>query len=158
VACCSLAKSQLNFAGFILLAAKKELSHKYERGVKVNGTLGWVNVALIASMGLILPLRAQYLKTKDKKSLELLQRVRTFHPKVGVAIIMLGLVHGYMSLGEIRFHTGTLIIMVLTVMALLALGGPRWQPLKKSWRAIHRNMGLALWFFIFLHIFYRSLF
>lgn len=119
--------------------------------------LGWVNVALIASMGLILPLRAQYLKTKDKKTLALYQRVRKGHPVVGGAIILLGLVHGYMSLGAIRLHTGTLIVLVLALMALVALVGSRWQPLKKHWRALHRNMGLTLWVFIFLHIFYRSL-
>lgn len=121
------------------------------------GTLGWINVALIAGMGLIYPLRAYYLKSKDKRLLAIYQRMRVIHPLMGGLIIALGLLHGYMSLGVIRLHTGTLIVIVVSLMAAIALVGPRTKLLRRNWRVIHRYMGLSLWGFIFLHIFFRSL-
>lgn len=123
----------------------------------MNTTLGWINVALITAMGLIYPLRMNYLKTKNKKLLAVYQKMRIIHPITGGMIIALGLIHGYMSLGTIRLHTGLLIVIVLVIMAAIALLGPRTKFLKKNWRVVHRYMGLVLWSSILLHLFFRSL-
>lgn len=123
----------------------------------MNTTLGWINLALITAMGLIYPLRMTYLKTKDKKLLSLYKTMRVIHPLTGGVIILIGLIHGYMSLGTIRLHTGLLIVIVLLFMAGIALLGPRTKLLKKNWRVVHRFMGLLLWSSILLHLFYRSL-
>jgi predicted ferric reductase len=119
--------------------------------------MGWVNLALIAVMGFIYPLKLIYQKGKDKRVLALYKRVRVFHPIMGGVIIALGLIHGYMSLGALRLHTGSLIVIALMLMAAVSLLGPRVQFLKRRWRDIHRYMGLSLWVLIFLHLFYRSL-
>lgn len=123
----------------------------------MNTTLGWINLALITAMGLIYPLRMTYLKTKDKKLLSFYKKMRVIHPLMGGAIITIGLIHGYMSLGTIRLHTGLLIVIVLAIMGAIALLGPRTTFLKKNWRVVHRFMGLLLWSSILLHLFYRSL-
>ena len=123
----------------------------------MNTTLGWINIALITVMGLIYPLRMTYLKKKDKRLLAIYQKMRIIHPLTGGMIIVLGLIHGYMSLGTIRLHTGLLIVIVLIIMGAIALLGPRTKMLKRSWRVVHRYMGLALWSSILLHLFFRSI-
>lgn len=123
----------------------------------MNTTLGWINLALITAMGLIYPLRMRYLKTKDKTLLALYKKMRIIHPVTGGLVIAIGLIHGYMSLGTLRIHTGLLIVIVLMMMAAVALLGPRTELLKRSWRVIHRYMGVLLWSSILLHLFFRSL-
>ncbi len=121
------------------------------------GTMGWVNLVLIVIMGLIYPLKMAYQRNKDKKVLELYKRARIFHPVLGFVIIGIGLTHGYLALGALRLHTGSLVLLALIAMATIALIGPRMKALRKSWRTIHRYAGGVLWAFLLLHLFYRSL-
>lgn len=123
----------------------------------MNATLGWINLALITAMGLIYPLRMRYLATKDKTLLALYQKMRIIHPVTGGLVIAVGLIHGYLSLGTLRLHTGLLIVFVLAAMGVIALSGPRTKLLRRNWRIIHRYMGILLWSSVLLHIFLRNL-
>lgn len=112
--------------------------------------LGWLNVILVLLMGSIFPIKER-MKT-NKKLIPVYRKARVIHPITGVAMIVIGLIHGTMALGRIRLHSGTLILIVLVLMALVAFAGPRVKALKKNWRLIHRMLGLLVFVLVLAHL------
>ena len=121
------------------------------------GILGWINLVLILFMGSIFPIKKMYQKHKTKKLLDLYKTIRKIHPFMGLTIIIIGIIHGYMQLNTIRIHTGTLILLMVILMGSVALLGPRIKILKRNWRFIHRNMGFLLLGTLVIHLFFNSL-
>lgn len=119
--------------------------------------IGWTIVVLVFSMTIIYPAKKIYLEKRDEKSKKRFQLLRKIHPYLGVLILILGGIHGYMAIGKVIWHTGTLLYGLILLMALISL--LRFPPIKyKKWRYIHRFVGLLVWGSIFLHIFYRNIF
>lgn len=119
--------------------------------------LGWIIVSLVFIMGGIYPVKLYYSKTKDKNLLKAYKKLRVLHPILGIVIIILGSIHGFLALGTIRLHTGTIVLSLIIIMALISLLGQRINKFKGSWRPYHRYVSLILWIAIFIHIFYRNL-
>lgn len=119
--------------------------------------IGWTLVVLVFFMTAIFPVKKIYLEKKDEKLKRIFQFFRKVHPYIGITILILGGLHGYMALGRIIWHTGTLLYGLILLMALISL--LRFPPIKyMKWRKIHRFVGLLVWGAIFLHIFYRNIF
>ncbi|MEN1759628.1 hypothetical protein [Anoxynatronum sibiricum] len=112
--------------------------------------MGWVNVALVVIMGTIYPLK-QKMKS-NKKLIPIYRVVRVVHPVIGVAMILIGLLHGSMVLGQLRLHSGSLVLLTLIVMALVALAGSKLAVLRKIWRPIHRGLGIVLVLLLLAHL------
>ncbi|SMP40457.1 hypothetical protein [Anoxynatronum buryatiense] len=112
--------------------------------------MGWVNVVLVVLMGAIYPLK-QKMKS-NKKLIPIYRVVRVAHPVVGVVMILIGLLHGAMVLGQLRLHSGSLVLMTLILMALVALAGNKLAVFRKTWRPIHRILGLLLVVLLLAHL------
>ncbi|MDW7672370.1 MAG: hypothetical protein SCK57_07760 [Bacillota bacterium] len=112
--------------------------------------MGWVNVILVVLMGSIYPIKEK-MKT-NKKLIPVYRKVRVIHPIVGILMIVGALIHGTMALGRIRLHSGTLIVVVLIIMALVAFSGPRVKAFKKNWRTVHRSLGVLVFVLVLAHL------
>lgn len=119
--------------------------------------LGWLNLVIFLLMGTIYPIKKRMEKKRDQKSIQVYRKARVIHPILGSFIILIGFVHGYMQLGRLRLHTGTLLIGYLLLMGLVAILGPRIRFLRKRWRVIHRSMGIPLVLLLLVHLFYNGL-
>lgn len=112
--------------------------------------MGWVNVVLVVFMGAIYPLK-QKMKT-NKKLIPVYRVMRVVHPAVGAAMILIGLLHGSMVLGQLRLHSGSLVVLTLIVMALVAVAGNKLAAFRKIWRPIHRGLGMVLVVLLLAHL------
>ncbi|KAB3531549.1 hypothetical protein [Alkaliphilus serpentinus] len=120
-------------------------------------TLGWMIVSLIFLTGLIYPIKQYYSKSKNKKLLAIYKKLRIIHPLLGVTIILLGSIHGYLALGTFRLHTGTIVLAILVIMAIIPISGQKIQKLKRHWRPYHRYLSIILWISIIIHILFRNI-
>ena len=112
--------------------------------------LGWLNVILVVLMGSIYPVKEK-MKT-NKKLIPLYRKMRIIHPVVGVLMILVGLIHGTMALGQIRLHSGSLILLALIAMALTALAGQKIKAFRKGWRKVHRTLGVLVFLLVLAHL------
>ena len=85
--------------------------------------LGWLNIGLIALMFALFPIKRSYLKYRKSSYLKVYRKVRVFHPLLGLIIIIIGLVHGFLALGTIKLHTGTLVLISIITMGLISTLG-----------------------------------
>ena len=112
--------------------------------------LGWLNVVLVILMGAIYPVK-EMMKT-NKKLIPVYRKMRVIHPVVGVLMIVVGLIHGYMALGRITLHSGSLILVALIAMALVALAGQKIKAFRKDWRKVHRALGVLVFILVLAHL------
>ncbi len=112
--------------------------------------LGWLNVVLVVFMGSIFPVKEK-MKT-NKKLMPIYRKMRIIHPVVGVLMILVGLIHGTMVLGQIRLHSGYLIVLALIAMALTALTGQKIKAFRKGWRKVHRTLGVLVFLLVLAHL------
>lgn len=112
--------------------------------------MGWINVVLALFMGSIYPLKQQI--KNYKKLAPVYRKMRIIHPVTGVVMILVGLFHGYMALGSIRIHSGSLILIILILMGLTALAGTRIKAFRKNWRIVHRLLAVLLFASVLAHL------
>ncbi|MGM0396177.1 MAG: hypothetical protein ACQEP4_03890 [Bacillota bacterium] len=119
--------------------------------------LGWLNVAIL---GVILSpyvlnfLNRHFFKTKSKGFRDTIKFLRRLHKPFGVAIAVLALIHGYMALGGLRLHTGSLLY--LSVFMTAVLGGSFYKLKKRTLFVWHKRMALLSFLLLMLHLFYPS--
>ena len=84
--------------------------------------LGILNVALlvvITSPYWLRRLGQLFFPKKKLASTRLMKALRAVHKPLGVCLLLIALAHGYLALGALRLHTGTLAgIMVLATVVL----------------------------------------
>ncbi|TYQ16325.1 UNVERIFIED_CONTAM: hypothetical protein Cloal_2854 [Acetivibrio alkalicellulosi] len=127
-------------------------------------TVGWINIFLIIIMGSIYPIKHKYMLTyknegKEKaKALGQLYRFsRKVHPVTGVLILLLGFYHGSQAYSLTVLHTGTILLYSILLMAIVALVGQKVRAFNKHWRIVHRGIGIFVFLFAVLHIFWRNI-
>ncbi|MDN5351774.1 MAG: hypothetical protein PWQ12_693 [Clostridiales bacterium] len=88
------------------------------------GFLGWLNVLLLAAMT-----APYWLRWINKRTFQFkgglygktIQYLRKIHKPLGFAILIIGLIHGYLALGGFRLHTGSVLLVTLVLVALFGL-------------------------------------
>lgn len=119
--------------------------------------LGWLNVVIL---GVILSpfalnfLNRRLFKTQNKIFRDTVKFLRRLHKPFGVAMAVLALVHGYLALGGIRIHTGSLLYASIFMTALL--GGSFYRLKKRTLFIWHRRMALVSFLLLLLHLLYPS--
>ncbi|MEL7610314.1 MAG: hypothetical protein AAGU74_12555 [Bacillota bacterium] len=115
--------------------------------------LGWLNIGLFTVMTAPFWLRVlntHVLHIKGGGYAQVIRRLRQIHKPLGVLILILALVHGYLALGAFRLHTGSLVWLATAATATLGILFFRLK--KKTLFAWHKRMVLAILFFVLLHI------
>lgn len=84
--------------------------------------LGWLNVILVAillSPFILTRLNRSFIKTKNPTFQSTVKFLRKLHKPLGAALLLVTLIHGWMALGGLRLHTGTLLFLSFLVAGLL---------------------------------------
>lgn len=119
--------------------------------------LGQINgIALII---LVLPFALNFMnrkifRNKNIQIRSLVKFIRKFHKPLGIILIVTGIAHGYMALGSIRLHTGS--ILYISTILTGALGGSFHRTKKKIFFIWHKRMAFLSVALLLLHYFYPS--
>lgn len=118
--------------------------------------LGYVSVGLLVL--LVLPYVLRIINTKflkrNKRVNNVIKFLKKYHKLFGAAALIISLIHGYMALGGLRLHTGSLVFMS---MALAAITGMLFAKKKKKiLLTLHRAFSALSIALLGLHYFFPS--
>ena len=119
--------------------------------------LGWLNVVLLSLI--VLPyilnlLNRKLIKTKSTAFKKVMKFLKKLHKPLGILLAIVALWHGYLGLGAIRLHTGTLLYVCM--FSTVALGGAFYKLKKKQLFVWHKRMALLTVLVLLLHILYPN--
>ncbi len=115
--------------------------------------LGWINLSLFALASAHFWLRflgTRLFHTKSKKFFALIKTLRRIHKPVGIVLVGLAYLHGFLALGTLRPHTG--LIAASALAAAAALGALYFFSRKKPFFTLHRWAVLVIACLIVLHL------
>lgn len=117
--------------------------------------LGWINAILLVLILVQFFLNytnRKFIKT-DNKTFKKIQKIfKLIHKPLGVALAVLGPIHGYMALGGFRLHTGSLLYLSLFITAIL--GGSFYRLRKKVFFLWHKRIAALTVLLLMVHIFF----
>ena len=119
--------------------------------------LGWLVVVIIGILltpYVLVYLNKKIFKTKNQNFREIVKSFRSLHKPLGIAILIIAPIHGYMALGGFRLHTGTLLY--LSIIATAGLGGSFYKTKKKVFFTWHKRMALITVAMFLIHFFVPS--
>lgn len=114
---------------------------------------GWINVGLVGLM--LLPFAMQnmnklFFKKKDGLYVKITRFFRKAHRYIGVLLLASILIHGFMALGTLRLHTGTVLGALFIAAALFGL---TFILTKKKWAfKTHKAFAIAFTAFLLVHL------
>jgi hypothetical protein len=114
--------------------------------------LGWLNVFLLVVMTAPYWLRFlnnHTLRLKGGAYGKTIKVLRTIHKPLGIVIVLIALVHGYLALGALRIHTGLILWLMIFITA--SLGASFYFTKKKSLFVWHKRMVLVVILFLLIH-------
>ncbi len=115
--------------------------------------LGIINVLLIALITAPYWLRraSKWLFPKKKiMASKGMKALRALHKPLGICLLIVSLIHGYLAWGSLRPHTGTLL--GAAVLITVALGGAFYRLKKKGLFKAHKIGALAVVLLTLLHL------
>ena len=119
--------------------------------------LGWVNFAAVIIM--FLPIMMQKLNTqkfnqKNNIYVRFLRNIRKLHKPIGIILFVSALIHGFLALGALRLHTGSLLGLLLVITGIFAF---LFYKLKKKWLFVtHKILAYLLVILMIVHLVYPS--
>jgi len=117
--------------------------------------LGWFNVVLIAVM--TAPYWLRFLNNhtfhlKGGAYAKTVKVLRAVHKPLGVFILLIALVHGYLAWGTLRLHTGTFVWLSVLITAILGL--LFFLTKKNALFVWHKRMVLVIIAVLLIHLFF----
>lgn len=115
--------------------------------------LGWLNIALLVTVTSPYWIRrlGQWLFPGKRSAIaKWIKPLRAIHKPLGAALAVLALVHGYLALGSLRLHTGS-VVWVL-VLATAALGILFYRRKKAPLFRWHKRLALATVLLTLVHL------
>lgn len=117
--------------------------------------LGWINAILLVLILVQFFLNytnRKFIKTDNKTFKKIQKLFKLIHKPLGIALAILGPIHGYMALGGFRLHTGSLLYLSLVITALL--GGSFYRLRKKALYLWHKRIAALTVILLLVHIFF----
>ena len=87
---------------------------------------------------------------KNSTYVKIFKYFRKIHKPLGLTLIILGLIHGYLALGGLKIHTGSILWFFLLITAVL--GGAFYKTKKKHFFMFHKRMALATVIMLLIHL------
>ncbi|MBN1778350.1 MAG: hypothetical protein JW811_09535 [Clostridiales bacterium] len=115
--------------------------------------LGWLNIGFIAVMTApywIRFLNDRTLRLRGGGYAKIIKVLRAVHKPLGAAILLIALVHGWLALGELRLHTGTIAGTLLLIA--VSLGGLYSLVRKRALFVWHKRFVLLLLLSVIVHL------
>lgn len=119
--------------------------------------LGWLNVGLIATMTAPYWLRELNKRTINLRGgyyAKLIKILRVIHKPLGLLIIIVAPIHGYLALGGLRLHTGSLVFAFVLLTGMLGLSF--YLTKKKILFKWHKVFALTIFAFLGIHLLFPS--
>ncbi|MEN3008631.1 hypothetical protein [Pseudothermotoga sp.] len=111
--------------------------------------LAWTSVVLLFYNFSLFPLRR--LLKKFSWSKRFLFYGSKIHRFTGIALLFTGSIHGYLALGTVKLHTGSLLWLgILTLFSIYLFR----KILKRKWLSIHRWTDFIVIAMFFVHFFF----
>jgi len=117
--------------------------------------LGWINVGIVAIL-LIPFVILKGVKNKDSFLFKLKKFLSKFHRPLGALLIIIAVVHGYLALGSLQLHTGTVTALIALLTAIF--GGLFIAVKKKPFFTLHRVLGMVFAMLLIIHLVFPWLF
>lgn len=116
--------------------------------------LGWFNVIILLLLiaPCVLSFYNKSLKNISFKLLFVILYLKKLHKKLGLLLLFTPLIHGYMALREIPFHTGS--ILYLFILLTIIHGAIYSQFKKKLHFNLHKILAIISISLFLLHLFY----
>lgn len=115
--------------------------------------LGWINAILLVLILIQFILNfsnRKFIKT-DNKTFKKVQNIfKTIHKPLGIALAILGPIHGYLALGGFRLHTGSLLYLSLIITAIL--GGSFYKLKKRVFFLWHKRFAALTVLLLLVHL------
>ena len=115
--------------------------------------LGWLNVALITVMTApfwFRMLNNHTLRLRGGGYAKTIKVLRGMHKPLGALILLITLYHGYLALGALRLHTGTIAGTLVLITAIL--GSLFFMTKKKSFFLWHKRFAFLLVLLLLIHL------
>ena len=119
--------------------------------------LGWLNVIIIGilvSPFILRFLNTKILKSKSNNFKNTIKFLRKLHKPLGLTLAVAALIHGYLALGSIRLHTGSLLYFSIIITALF--GGSFYRLKKKILFTWHKRFAFISFVLLMVHLFYPN--
>ncbi len=119
--------------------------------------LGWLNVIVFGV--LVAPyvlkfLNKNYIKSGNSKIKNIIKFLRKLHKPLGISLAIIALVHGYLALGSLRLHTGS--ILYVSIIITSVLGGSFYKLKKKTLFTWHKRFALISLIILMIHLLYPN--
>ena len=88
-------------------------------------TIGWTNifiVAVLVSPFVLTRLNKSLFNHKNKKLQSAIKFLRKLHKPFGFVLLIISAIHGWLALGSLRLHTGTILYATFFISGLLGIG------------------------------------
>lgn len=118
--------------------------------------LGIVNIALLAVITSPYWLRRLNQWLHKPALSKLIKTMRVVHKPLGICLLLLSLVHGYLALGALRLHTGTVVGAMILITVVL--GGTFYFRKKPALFAWHKRAALLVILLTVVHLVVPSAF
>ena len=122
--------------------------------IKPYALMGWGMVFLAAvavSPYVLRVINAHTVKSKSKRFIKCLQRLRKVHKPAGLLLAVVGPIHAYLALGgKLRLHTGSLLYF--SFLVTVVLGGSYYKTRNKKLLMVHRAMVVVSALLLVLHL------
>lgn len=121
---------------------------------------GWLALIILAILILpyILKILNKYRKSVDKSKnnryAKTIKFFRKIHKPLGLSLLIIPLIHGYMALGALRLHTG--LLLYLSALVTASLGGAFYRTKNKVFFSWHKCMAFITILFFLIHFFYPN--
>lgn len=115
--------------------------------------LGWINAILLVLILIQFLLNfsnRKFIKTDNKNFKKVQKLFKIIHKPLGVALAILGPIHGYLALGGLRLHTGSLLYLSLIITAIL--GGIFYRLKKRFFFSWHKRFAALTVLLLLVHL------
>ncbi|MDO5689102.1 MAG: hypothetical protein Q4G61_02495 [Tissierellia bacterium] len=122
-------------------------------------TFGWLSAGLLALLVLpfvFLRLNKLLFQSKDKRFFSLVKALRSIHKPAGILLIASAFYHGYLAMGTIRLHTGT--VLYVTAALTVLLGAIFYNSKNRRALSLHKFFAAIAILMLAVHLFAPSLF
>lgn len=120
--------------------------------------LGWINIGIIVIITSPFWLKRinKHIFNNNRDINKVVKGLRKLHKPLGISLVLLGIIHGYLALGAIKLHTG--IILLLSIMITVTLGGIFYRKKYKVVFQWHKRMALIAVILVLIHLIFPGLF
>ncbi len=118
---------------------------------KILGLISATLLVVITSPYWVRRLNQWIFHIKGKGFTDFVKTLRKIHKPLGIALVLIALYHGYLALGTLRLHTGSIAWGLVLVTAIL--GALFYKKKKAVYFTWHKRMALITVLFVLLHLF-----